>query len=618
MYDTLPAGNPSGIYCGYGVVEKRGNIVGHMLHAYAFDLILKDGGLMCANDDSRTCDFMKGGLYTTQKARDVLFEGYVDPITVKFLNYDLAEKNLTIVCKNQTVRSRNEVCGEVYEPDCTAGGFHVLYTRNDTVWYNDEAVKLGPNGEVFTTVGMTTTSTYVNSTTYERRNETITEIILDVDRSGENLWQWYSPELELPYGLGAIKNPVFAIYQGQLWQNDSFHQQRECEHRILNGPKNKFASCEITEETGRREILNVGNVVKWYGNDTLEAAHGAEKWKVKGSRGEKYQPYLWDGFYKYETPYLFGFNRVAGSGEYDVTKGTRRKGNQTITSFHGDQLMKFNLKPFRSANEDVTHVDFTIEWPRMWYNTTPEFEIKVNRYVEQKDDWEQARNRSGNNHVDFLNMPYSTPKGFVSAEILAGFPVFYGSVRHWANQHEFEELCDSSNGRCFGDSQEYLKLRTSTSGELEWKEYQQWVYGEQGFVDPPWQYRSFVDVDPVTGLAARSVRRMQMNVRVERSSLFPYLLSDNDRCNTPSAYFVDEVGYGCMIFHPVSWVEDNQYMDYETSARIYYGYFQLRHTIYITFYTALTLGMTMIVFGGCAWWHYNKKERKFKARIYLD
>ena len=127
MYDTLPAGNPSGIYCGYGVVEKRGNIVGHMLHAYAFDLILKDGGLMCANDDTRTCDFMKGGLYTTQKARDVLFEGYVDPITVKFLNYDLAEKNLTIVCKNQTVRSRNEVCGEVYEPDCTEGGFHVLY-----------------------------------------------------------------------------------------------------------------------------------------------------------------------------------------------------------------------------------------------------------------------------------------------------------------------------------------------------------------------------------------------------------------------------------------------------------------------------------------------------------
>ena len=119
-------------------------------------------------------------------------------------------------------------------------------------------------------------------------------------------------------------------------------------------------------------------------------------------------------------------------------------------------------------------------------------------------------------------------------------------------------------------------------------------------------------------MAARSVRRMQMNLRVERSSLFPYLLSDNDRCNTPSAYFVDEVGYGCMIFHPVSWVEDNQYMDYETSARVYYGYFQLRHTIYIAFYTALTLGMTLIVFGGCAWWYYNKKERKFKGRIYLD
>ena len=99
-------------------------------------------------------------------------------------------------------------------------------------------------------------------------------------------------------------------------------------------------------------------------------------------------------------------------------------------------------------------------------------------------------------------MPYSPPKGFVSAEILAGFPVFYGkprdvgltlqrlhftpatptragTVRHWANQHEWTDLCDSTDGRCFGNAGEYLKMRTSTTGEYEWKEYQQWVYGEQ-------------------------------------------------------------------------------------------------------------------------------------------
>merc|ERR1712196_723764 len=150
-------------------------------------------------------------------------------------------------------------------------------------------------------------------------------------------------------------------------------------------------------------------------------------------------------------PYLFGFGTVPGSGGHDTTKGTRRKGNETITVFHGDQLMKFNMKVFRSAEAGVTHVDHTIEWPRVWYNTTPEFEIRANRYVETRADWEQARNRSGYNHKDFLGMPYSAPKGFVSAEILAGFPVFYGTVRHWANQHEWSELCDSSNGRCFGN-----------------------------------------------------------------------------------------------------------------------------------------------------------------------
>ena len=71
----------------------------------------------------------------------------------------------------------------------------------------------------------------------------------------------------------------------------------------------------------------------------VEAAPGAGELVVRGSRGAQYQPYLWDGFYKYETPYLFGFSTVPGSGGYDHTKGTRRKGNKTITVFHGDQLM---------------------------------------------------------------------------------------------------------------------------------------------------------------------------------------------------------------------------------------------------------------------------------------
>merc|ERR1719230_380530 len=145
--------------------------------------------------------------------------------------------------------------------------------------------------------------------------------------------------------------------------------------------------------------------------------------------------------------------------------------------------------------------------PRTQGKNSSDFEIYVNRYVETQDDWEQARNRSGYTHKDFFGMPYRVPRGFVSISNLAGFPAFYSTPHDWANRHPKWD---------WGDGKEYQKFRTSSDDDTE---YRSWDYAESSMDDPPWQYRTWVDVDPVTGRAMRMVRRMQLNYRIERSSL---------------------------------------------------------------------------------------------------
>ena len=79
-----------------------------------------------------------------------------------------------------------------------------------------------------------------------------------------------------------------------------------------------------------------------------------------------------------------------------------------------------------------------------------------------------------------------------------------------------------------------------------------------------------------------------------------------------------QVGLGCFLFHPVIWVEENHYIDKEQASRVWYGYFELRQTMMVAFYVALGLGVTAICCSGAAIRYYNRKEAKFKSRIYLD
>ncbi len=47
-----------------------------------------------------------------------------------------------------------------------------------------------------------------------------------------------------------------------------------------------------------------------------------------------------------------------------------------------------------------------------------------------------------------------------------------------------------------------------------------------------------------------------MHVRVERGSLFPNIISSQDRCIVPTKYYGDIDGFGCYAYYPILWFED--------------------------------------------------------------
>lgn len=58
-------------------------------------------------------------------ARNVLFEGYTESLTVKLMNKGLSERNLTIRCSVPSVVRWGMYCQPLYDGDCTNTGFEV-------------------------------------------------------------------------------------------------------------------------------------------------------------------------------------------------------------------------------------------------------------------------------------------------------------------------------------------------------------------------------------------------------------------------------------------------------------------------------------------------------------
>jgi hypothetical protein len=216
-------------------------------------------------------------------------------------------------------------------------------------------------------------------------------------------------------------------------------------------------------------------------------------------------------------------------------------------------------------------------------NKSQEVYIRGNRYISTEADWQEARSRAGDVMRDNLGESYRVPLGMSSSEEVTSFPSFWSTPHHIGN-------------RAWGGT-EYIQF--------------------QGLLPIEKFHRFFRDVDPITGEAIRSATRLQLNYRIERSALFPNIISSQGRCHVPTNKFNDN-GNGCFSFHPVLWYDDQVVKDEKAARKYHHTFLGIPAKVLKLATVGSFLSVGLILLGSLAWRHENKREVKFRSKIYID
>ncbi|CAM9202218.1 unnamed protein product [Choristocarpus tenellus] len=522
--------------------KKPGNMLASFMYSLVWEQVLKKEYLVC--DDPANCNFSKGGFFTTQRARDVIFGGYAEGLTIKLMNKTLAKRNLTIECSQSKVLSQSKTCEPTYDGDCTEHGFKVKHAEHG--------------------------------------------LVLEVNNSDLGQHLWHSPRITLPYDLGVIDNPVFAIYPGGTWANESFQKEKDCEKRVLHGEAGLWKNCETTVNTGRADYNHIGNIIEYYGNSSLLTgiASGAVI-DVYGSDGTQLMPYQWEGFDKYSLVYLMRM------------RGNDYLGNSTVVMLEGESLLQFHM--VRDSESTV------LRYPTVYEvddNSTATISIRLNRYIAQTQatphilkmnlypfihwqGWLDARDRVGDTMLtDFNGMPYTVPRGMVSTQVLTGYATFISDPHFYAN-----DLLS-------GDASTQVRNIDPTSTS----------------------HQSHVDVDPVTGKVLRRAIRLQINFRMERSAYSPELLSSKSSatvCTNPTKDTLED-GYGCFMFVPILWYDDQRVMDEDSALWLYEEFLVFEKSALETASYGLVGTVILFSFGSLLQGVFSILKRKFDRKRFID
>lgn len=561
--------------------RKRGNVVASWLKEWTWRKILTQGRIFCDNPES--CNYASGAMFVTHTVRRILFEGYVDRLSVKLLNHQLAPHNLTVRCINRSALDYTELCYPVENVECSELGFEIV-----------SATAPG---------------------------------VAQFSRNGSRAFEWYMPEiainlenLSIPLGAvheeGAIsaeralivKNPAFAIYPGKLLspkidsdalresrqaepaavQDDAvvrFHKANDCVHRLLGGPR-LWRSCDITLDTGKRELVDVRRIVDWRGNTTLSSVpeYAADLPLSAGILlGDDFQlePLGWEGFKWYN--YSYKFFRFAG---LDF------RGNGSTIIVDPDILLVHEL--VRQSEDDLdigmadVANDFYVEWPTRRVAGASNYSrrawIRGNRYETSRATFDAARFRASDRLSDTRGMSYTVPVGMASLQILSGTPLFL-SLPHFF-------------GNAMWNGEEFSEVTFDTDEDRRLHSY-------------------YIDVEPITGQAIRDARRYQYSYRVERDALYPDIISSQRRCEVPTADF-NRNGFGCFIFFPVWWVSEERVIDERHAIRVKRDYLDTPLQVFQTAFYGLAAAASILMAGLIPWLITNRREAAFRTRIYVD
>ncbi|CAM9544004.1 unnamed protein product [Phaeothamnion confervicola] len=536
---------------------KVGNVVASFLYDVAWELVLKGGGYVCSGGYG-------GYVPGTDDDCDHLGGGLFtkrSAYEVLFGGYmdPLVNKllNKRIAPQNLTIRCAGDAAVTARDEQC-----------RPTAW-NEECGDAG----------------------FELVHSEL-GVLLTAGRNGPNRDLWHAAELPLPdnydslgvNGLTTVRNPVWAAFPGADWANETFRRAQDCEQRTLQGPAGLWRSCDTTVTTGRRSPSDVGRGVAFHGNATAWGGPGAAGALDIGGNGAL------DQMMQFEPLGFDGLGAYLGLPYGTRSTGTDASGFAAATVAAPAQLMAFAMEPVTDDAETARNVEYPTQYS---YNQAATggaavaVSIPVNRYVQRTDDWLAAAARAAGDGylLDWNGMPYSVPAGMATLQPLAGFavvasdPLFYSNVAAGALDYD----------RFMGDVRDAdLAL-----------------------------HRSFVDVEPVTGLALRSALRMQLNFRWERSAFVPTSISNQDRCQVPTK---DNLagGYGCVMYVPLLWTDDERVADAATAARLADTFLAFPKDVRRTAWAALFSGGALVVCGLGIIVVFRLRERRFQRRVYVN
>jgi hypothetical protein len=278
----------------FGASLELNTTRGRILTTHALDLARQSffigKRLWC--DYSKECDYLKGGMFKSVRAKDFLFEGYNDPFLVKqtkeatakvfgssfecrtpkfFVELDEGlvpytegmdrvktyEEN--VVLPFGYFYHENKRCIRQGDFECGSDGFQInlpsgLFTSMSNGDYQANPADADP---FFYDRDLTQTNGYHNLFRGEYPSK----------------WEFYKPELTFPikmitvggfgYEEASVPNPIGAVFLSKTVEDMRYHRSYSCD-RITK----YWGSCTRLIDSGNVNISNLGKILGMYGNSS--------------------------------------------------------------------------------------------------------------------------------------------------------------------------------------------------------------------------------------------------------------------------------------------------------------------------------------------------------------
>ena len=352
--------------------KSFGNVVNYMMRSLTITQSSRIG-LFCSENSN--CAYNVGGLFVTTTINELLFHGFSDPFTLKYLDLKHARDNVTLGC----AKSSNLACG-VKNYNCNGDGIRITVAGQAT----DLAFGVLNDSILF-------------------------QSFLLIDKNG-NLTK------NADEYVTKVMNPLWTAFPAATSADHAkFIQTYNCLGSIFFGNEDMFLSCTSTVDSGASASSKLSQMREYRGNSSIEQV--SDLVEVRGSSDlfTQESPLLWDAFYSYPYPYLFSYS---GRKHLSIPSPVIFDDSTTIS-------LQYSQSQLLSVDRE------TALNPKLIYSNYSSHDIiRVQRFTEDPTGWARIASKEGL-PLDSYGKPYQIPIGMASIGNLAGFPLFIGTAENY-------------------------------------------------------------------------------------------------------------------------------------------------------------------------------------------